>query len=150
MPNLKRGNVAHVATFFNFKLKKLSNKKFKPSTGRPGESMGKQKIRDLRYYTPAASSRVNLKEAQRQAYNLLDFVFDNKDKFHTRWHDKYSSKDKKLDAYTELAALMAKPGKTVYDIAEKLDELIRFKGEEDFAGEALKAQEKSFKTSQKN
>lgn len=150
MPNLKKGNVAHVATFYNFKLKKISNKKFKPALGKPIESMGKQKVRDLKYYIPSASLKVNLKEAQLQAYNLLDFVFDNKDKFQTKWHDKYNTKDKKLDAYSELTALMAKPSKTVYDIAEKLDELIQFKGESEAAREALDAGDESFDTNQNN
>lgn len=150
MPNLKKTNVAHVATFYNFRLKRISNRKFTPSPGKPNESMGAQKVRDLKYYNPSASIKINLQEAQLQAFNLLDFVFDNKDKFQAKWHDKFNTNDKKVEAYTDLAALMAKPSNTVYDIAEKLDELIKFKGEEEAAAEALNADDSTFNTNQDN
>lgn len=150
MPNLKKTNVAHVATFYNFKLKRISRKKFKPAAGKPSESMGKQKVRDLAYYVPAASIKVNLKEAQLQAYNLLDFVFDNKDTFQTQWHSKYNTDAKKTEAYSELATLMANPAQTVYDIAEKLDDFIQFKGESEAAQDALEASDDSFETNQNN
>jgi len=148
MPNLKKSNIAHVATFFNFKLKRISTRKFTPSPGKPNESMGRQKVTDLRYYIPSASTKVNLREAQLQAYNLLDFVFDNKDKFQAKWHDKYNTNDKRVEGYSNLTAIMAQPSKTVFDIAEKLDELIKFKGEEDAAAEALNADDNSFNTEQ--
>lgn len=126
MPELKKDNQAHVSAFMFLRINGQSTR---PMVSDPGDAalrgMGLQAFSDLTYFNSAASPEILKTNAALIAHMYLVFI----DSYYTRQREAAYENLTTPELIAELVTLMIKPSRTVHDLAQKADEIFRFKSE---------------------
>jgi hypothetical protein len=123
MPELKRDKQAHVSAFMFLRINGQSSRPMVTEPAGPG--IGLQAMSDLTFFNSAASEDILKTNAGLIAHMYLVTI----DSYYTRQREKAYEDMDTPGLIAELVTLMVKPSKTVYDLAELVDEIFRFKNE---------------------
>lgn len=123
MPELKKDNQAHVSAFMFLRINGQSTRPMVSGSGEAG--MGLQAFSDLIYFNSAASPDILKTNAALIAHMYLVFI----DSYYTRQREAGYENTTTPELIAELVTLMIKPAKTVHDLAQKADQIFRFKSE---------------------
>lgn len=120
---LDPSNNAHASVFMFLRMNSQSTRELE-SEGEV-EGMGPQKLEELVYFNNAASQATLKANAAVMAHLLYVFVTT----YYTQQREKKYANQSVPDVVTGMTALMIQGTKTVFDLAEKLDEIFVYKNE---------------------
>ena len=123
MPELKKDNQAHVSAFMFLRINGQSTRPMASDSNQAG--MGLQVFSDLVYFNSAASPDILKTNAALVAHMYLVFI----DSYYTRQREAGYENMTTPELIAELVTLMIKPARTVHDLAQKADQIFRFKSE---------------------
>jgi len=123
MPELKKDNQAHVSAFMFLRINGQSTRPMVSDANQAG--MGLQVFSDLVYFNSAASPDILKTNAALVAHMYLVFI----DSYYTRQREAGYENMTTPELIAELVTLMIKPARTVHDLAQKADQIFRFKSE---------------------